>query len=48
MNLKGGNPQFVGESTPDQWSMNPELEAVAKRWGIDPQIDLRYLHEKAA
>ena len=48
MNLKGGNPQFVGESTPDQWSMNPELEAVAKRWGIDPHIDLRHQHEKAA
>jgi aryl-alcohol dehydrogenase-like predicted oxidoreductase len=44
MHLKGGNPQYTGEAQPDQWPMTPELEAVAKRWGVDPQADLTYAH----
>ncbi len=44
MHLKGGNPQFTGEAQPDQWPMTPDLEAVAKRWGVDPQQDLTYAH----
>ena len=44
MHLKGSNPQYTGEAQPDQWPMTPELEAVAKRWGVDPQADLTYAH----
>lgn len=44
MHLKGGNPQYAGEAQPDQWPMTPELEAVAKRWGVNPQADLTYAH----
>ncbi len=44
MHLKGGNPQYTGEAQPDQWPMTPELEAVAKRWGVDPRADLTYAH----
>ena len=44
MHLKGGNPQYTGEAQPDQWPMTPELEAVAKRWGVNPQADLTYAH----
>jgi hypothetical protein len=44
MNLKGGHPEFTGEAQPDQWPMNPDLEAVAQRWGVDPKRDLTYAH----
>ena len=44
MNLKGGHPEFIGEAQPDQWPLNPELEAVAQRWGVDPKRDLTYAH----
>lgn len=44
MHLKGGNPQYTGEAQPDQWPMTPELEAVAQRWGVNPQADLTYAH----
>ena len=44
MNLKGGHPEFTGEAQPDQWALNPELEAVAQRWGVDPKRDLTYAH----
>ena len=40
MSLKGANPEFTGESLPDRWSLNPELEAVAGRWQIEPTRDL--------
>ena len=44
MHLKGGNPDFAGEAAPDQWPMNDELEAVARRWNVDPKRDLTYTH----
>jgi aryl-alcohol dehydrogenase-like predicted oxidoreductase len=44
MNLKGAHPEFTGEVQPDQWPLTPELEAVAKRWGVDPKRDLTYAH----
>lgn len=44
MHLKGGNPQYTGEAQPDQWPMTPELQAVAQRWGVNPQADLTYAH----
>ncbi|HXG47800.1 MAG TPA: aldo/keto reductase, partial [Methylomirabilota bacterium] len=48
MELKGGNPGHVGEPMPDRWSLNPDLEAVGRRWGIDPHRDLVCTHGKAA
>ncbi len=44
MHLKGGHPDFTGEAQPDQWPLTPDLEAVAKRWGVDPRTDLTYAH----
>ena len=43
MMLKGAGPDHVGEPRPDRWSLNPELDAVARRWGIEPEHDLRQL-----
>ncbi|MGK2956171.1 MAG: aldo/keto reductase [Solirubrobacterales bacterium] len=40
MKLKGGSPDFEGDEKPDGWPLNPELEAAADRWGIDPVKDL--------
>jgi hypothetical protein len=42
MSLKGGSAEHGGDATADRWSLNPELEAVAARWHIDPQRDLSY------
>jgi aryl-alcohol dehydrogenase-like predicted oxidoreductase len=41
MSLKGADPQHEGEPRPDRWPLTPELAAVARRWGIKP--DLRHL-----
>ena len=41
MALKGADPQHDGEPRPDRWPLTPELDAVAKRWGIEPDRDLR-------
>jgi aryl-alcohol dehydrogenase-like predicted oxidoreductase len=43
MALKGAGPDHEGAPRPDRWSVGPELEAVARRWGIDPDRDLRQL-----
>jgi len=43
MALKGGGPDHEGEPRPDRWSLSPELDAVARRWGIEPDHDLRQL-----
>lgn len=40
MALKGGTPGHAGEPMPDSWPMDPELDEVATRWGIDPARDL--------
>ncbi len=40
MSLKGGSAEHAGDPLPDRWSLNPELEAVAGRWKIDPIRDL--------
>ena len=44
MNLKGANSSHTAEPTPDQWSLSPELEEVARRWHIDPARDLAFTH----
>jgi Ser/Thr protein kinase RdoA (MazF antagonist) len=43
MALKGGGPDHDGEPRPDRWGLNPQLDAVASRWGIEPEHDLRRL-----
>lgn len=48
MELKGGNPSHTGEPLPDRWAINPDLEAVAHRWNIDPHKDLIYTHQHDA
>lgn len=42
MALKGGNPEHQGDPLPDRWSLTPDLEDVARRWGIDPARDLAF------
>ena len=45
MTLKGANAEYVGDVSPDRWSLNAELEAVATRWKIDPRRDLVHAAE---
>ncbi|MGI8572871.1 MAG: aldo/keto reductase [Solirubrobacteraceae bacterium] len=40
MALKGASAEHSGEEKPDRWPLDDELEAVGRRWGIDPQRDL--------
>jgi hypothetical protein len=40
MALKGANPEFSGQERPDRWPLEPRLEELAARWGIDPERDL--------
>ena len=42
MTLKGANAEYVGDVSPDRWPLTGELEAVAKRWKIDPRRDLAH------
>jgi len=41
MELKGAAPGFEGEPRPDRWPLTPELAALAARWRIEPDRDLR-------
>jgi Ser/Thr protein kinase RdoA (MazF antagonist) len=41
MALKGATPDHEGEPRPDRWPLDDELAALAERWGIDPERDLR-------
>ena len=47
MALKGAGPDHEGEPRPDRWAMSPELAALARRWGIEPDRDLRQLTSSA-
>ena len=40
MLLKGASPDHDGPERPDQWPLDPETAAIAKRWSIDPERDL--------
>jgi aryl-alcohol dehydrogenase-like predicted oxidoreductase len=40
MALKGANPQYEGESLPDRWTLDEQLQGVARRWRIEPDRDL--------
>jgi aryl-alcohol dehydrogenase-like predicted oxidoreductase len=41
MLLKGATPDHEGEERPDRWTVDADKAAVAARWGIDPEGDLR-------
>lgn len=45
MSLKGGSRQYNGPPQADQWAMTSELEAVAKRWGFEPDRDFYFAHD---
>jgi hypothetical protein len=40
MALKGANRRHTTAPEADRWGMSADLEAVAKRWGIEPDRDL--------
>jgi aryl-alcohol dehydrogenase-like predicted oxidoreductase len=44
MTLKGANRSHTGSAEPDRWSISADLEAVGKRWSINPDQDLAYTH----
>ena len=41
MLLKGATPDHEGEERPDRWTLEPEHVEIARRWGIEPERDLR-------
>src|SRR3954453_9448288 len=41
MALKGASPDHEGAARADRWPLSEELEAVAQRWGIEPESQLR-------
>src|SRR5215213_6661483 len=41
MLLKGATPDHEGDEAPDRWSLRPEQAELARRWGIEPERDLR-------
>jgi aryl-alcohol dehydrogenase-like predicted oxidoreductase len=41
MALKGATPDHDGAELPDRWALQPGQLAVATRWRIDPDADLR-------
>jgi aryl-alcohol dehydrogenase-like predicted oxidoreductase len=41
MALKGASPDHSGEERPDRWALAPGLVEAGRRWGIDPDRDLR-------
>lgn len=47
MALKGANRSHTTTAEADKWSLNNDLEAVGKRWGIDPDRDLAHTHAEA-
>ena len=47
MELKGANRGHVGDPMPDRWLPLRDHELLATRWGIDPDRDLAYLHNKS-
>ncbi len=47
MELKGASRAHTGNPEADRWGLTADLEAVGKRWGIDPDKDLVCTHGKA-
>ena len=48
MALKGANRAHTTMPEADHWGLSPDLEGVAKRWGIDPDRDLAFTHAPKA
>ncbi len=48
MALKGATPDHTGEERPDRWTVTPELAAMADKWGIEPDRDLRQIAAEPA
>jgi aryl-alcohol dehydrogenase-like predicted oxidoreductase len=48
MLLKGASPDHEGDERPDRWPMAPEQAELARRFGIDPEHDLRRAEAPAA
>ena len=44
MSLKGANRSHTTAPEADRWGLSPDLEAVGKQWGIDPDRDLVFAH----
>ena len=44
MSLKGANRSHTTTPEADRWGMTSDLEAVGRRWGIDPDRDLVLTH----
>jgi hypothetical protein len=44
MSLKGSNRSHTTTADPDRWRLSADLEAVGKRWGVDPDRGLAYSH----
>ena len=40
MALNGASSEHTGDEGPDRWPLDDELEAGARRWGIEPERDL--------
>jgi aryl-alcohol dehydrogenase-like predicted oxidoreductase len=47
MALKGASPEHTGEERPDRWALTPELAEAGRRWGVDPDRDLRQAKSSA-
>ena len=41
MLLKGATPDHEGDERPDRWPLDAARAELARRWGIDPERDLR-------
>ena len=41
MTLKGASPDYEGAPAPDRWALDEELAEAGRRWGVDPERDLR-------
>ncbi|MEO8091891.1 MAG: aldo/keto reductase [bacterium] len=41
MRLKGASPEHEGPERPDGWALSKELVEAGRRFGVDPEVDLR-------
>ncbi len=41
MTLKGANPEHEGLERPDRWALDDALVEAGRRFGVDPDRDLR-------
>jgi aryl-alcohol dehydrogenase-like predicted oxidoreductase len=41
MTLKGASPEHEGDERPDRWALEPELVEAGRRYGVEPDRDLR-------